>query len=193
MYSEPGHGATFKVYLPKIAEEPSNVVPIAPAVSAKTSSATILVAEDEDALAQMVCAVLENSGHAVLLARCGEEALRVARNYEGTIDLMLSDVILKGTIDGLELAKRLSKVRPDTKLLFMSGYSDALNRAGSDTQTKLLEKPFTNAELRKAVQEALDGMATHEHPAPLSRGRANFDVDAAAALPFGLPEKSRPR
>ncbi len=159
VYSEPGHGTTFKIYLPRIAEERSNVVPIAPAVAAQASSATILVVEDEDALAQMVCSVLEHSGHVVLHSPSGEEALRIARNYRGKIDLMLSDIILKGTMDGLELARRMSAVRPDTRLLFMSGYSDALNRTGSNTNVTVLEKPFTNDELRRKVGEALEGIS----------------------------------
>jgi two-component system cell cycle sensor histidine kinase/response regulator CckA len=166
VYSQPGHGSTFKIYLPSIAEERSNVVPIAPAVAAKASSATILVVEDEDALAQMVCSVLENSGHVVLHSTSGEEALRIARNYKGKIDVMLSDVILKGTMDGIELARRLSAVRPGTRLLFMSGYSDVLNRAGSNTNVTLLEKPFTNGELRQKIQEALEGKAGTRDPFP---------------------------
>ena len=166
VYSEPGHGSTFKIYFPSIAEERSNVVPIAPAVAAKASSATILVVEDEDALAQMVCSVLENSGHVVLHSTSGEEALRIARNYKGKIDVMLSDIILKGTMNGLELARRLSAVRPGTRLLFMSGYSNVLNRAGSNTNVKLLEKPFTNGELRQKVKEALEGKAGTRDPFP---------------------------
>lgn len=172
VYSEPGHGSTFKIYFPSIAEERSNIVPIAPAVAAKASSATILVVEDEDALARMVCSVLENSGHVVLHSTSGEDALRIARNYKGKIDVMLSDIILKGTMNGLELARRLSAVRPGTRLLFMSGYSDVLNRAGSNTNVKLLEKPFTNGELRQKVQEALEGKAGTRDPfsAGLLRG-----------------------
>lgn len=167
VYSEPGHGTTFKLYFPRIAGERSNVVPMAPAIAAKAASATILVVEDDEALAEMVCAVLENSGHTVLQAPSGEEALRLTRGYQGPIDLMLSDIMMKGNMDGLELARRFSKLRPDTTLLFMSGYSDALNRAGADTSTKLLEKPFTNAELRERVREALDRRPQTHDPVPV--------------------------
>jgi two-component system, cell cycle sensor histidine kinase and response regulator CckA len=113
-------------------------------------------------LAEMVCAVLENSGYTVLQAPSGEEALRLTRSHKGQIDLMLSDIILKGKMDGLELARRFARLRPDTTLLFMSGYSDALNRADADTSARLLEKPFTNAELRARIREALEGR-THAH------------------------------
>ena len=166
VYSEPGHGTTFKLYFPRVAEEQSNVVPMAPPIAARIATATILVVEDEEALAEMVCAVLENSGHKVLHAPSGEEALRLTRSYKGPIDLMLSDIILKGNMDGLELARRFAKLRPETSLLFMSGYSDALNRAGADTTTKLLEKPFTNAELRTRIQEMLDGRAQAHNQVP---------------------------
>ena len=166
VHSEPGHGTTFKIYLPRIADERDNVVPIVPADAVKTSPATILVVEDEDALARMVCSVLVNSGHVVLYSSSGEGSLRIARTYQGKIDLMLSDVILKGTMGGIELASRISEVRPDTKVLFMSGYSDALNRADCNTNAKLLEKPFTNAELRQKVREVLDGIADTHNQLP---------------------------
>ena len=156
--SKPGQGATFEVYLPRVAEQASKIVPLAPfSLTKATSSATILVVEDEEAMAEMVCTVLQNSGHVVLQAASGQAALRLASDHKGVIDLMLSDVILKGKMDGLELARQFSKLQPAAKVLFMSGYSDALNRAGADHSIKLLEKPFTNAALRARVQEVLGG------------------------------------
>jgi CheY-like chemotaxis protein len=156
VYSEPNHGTTFKVYLPRIADEATNVVPITTYAVNNEGCATILVIEDEEALARMVCLVLENSGYVLLHADNGEDALKIAKNYGGKIDLLISDIILRGRMDGLELAKKLSTIRPDTRLLFMSGYSDALNRCGSEANTPLLEKPFTTAELRAKVREILE-------------------------------------
>jgi DNA-binding NtrC family response regulator len=159
VYSEPGHGTTFKIYLPRIEDSEPKVVPIAPAAEASHKPATILLVEDEDALARMVATVLQASGYTVLYAATAERAHRIAQVYQEKIDLLLSDVILRGSTNGLELAKELSNIRPDMKLLFMSGYSDALNRADCNSNYLLLEKPFTNVELRRTVVEVLNGTA----------------------------------
>ncbi len=193
VYSEPNHGATFKIYLPIIAEEPSPVVRIAPPVMAKESSATLLVVEDDEAIAKMVCAVLENSGHVVLHSTGGEEALGIAKNYRGKIDLMLSDIILKGKMDGLELARRFAQLRPDTKMLFMSGYSDALNRAGVSTGTKLLEKPFTNDELRERVRQELEGIAEAKEWGPVWAGVATSNPESVPGIPSESCDQHAPR
>lgn len=165
--SEPGRGATFKIYLPRVAEQPNKILQIPSILPAKASSGTILVVEDQDALAEMVCTVLQSSGYDVLRGSNGQDALRLARNYKGSIRLMLTDVILRGKMDGLELARRLCKLRPDTKVMFMSGFSDALNKANATTGFKLLEKPFTNAVLRATVREVLEGTIQEENTVPI--------------------------
>jgi len=155
VYSELGRGTTFKIYLPQLAGESANVVPIAALLSEKASPATILVVEDEEALAEMLHTSLEKCGYTVLQAATGEEALNIAHSYDGTIDLLLSDLVLRGTMDGIELADEWAVTRPNSRLILMSGYSDALIGTGLNTRMELLEKPFTNAELRRKIRRAL--------------------------------------
>jgi PAS domain S-box-containing protein len=168
VYSEPGMGSTFKIYLPRVTEEAKEIPKIAPSAIANHAAATVLLVEDEGALADLVRTVLEQSGYVVLHADRGEDALQVASSYEGEIHLMLTDVILRGTMDGIELSQKLRSVRPQTRVLFMSGYSDALNRADPQAGLTLLEKPFTNDDLRQKVREALEGNG--ERPKPSSTG-----------------------
>ncbi len=157
--SAAGKGAIFTIYLPRITEPAEKRIEIATAAVDNATSATILLVEDEEALAELTCTVLEYSGYAVLRVQRPEEALRLARSYPGHIDLMLSDVILRAPMNGIELAKEFSTLRPDAKVLLMSGYSDALHRVGADSTLTLLEKPFTNAELRQRVREVLNGVS----------------------------------
>jgi len=166
VYSEPGKGSTFTICLPRVAAEAKDIVASAPSAIANHGSATILLVEDEDALAEMARNVLEHSGYVVLNAASGEDALRIARTYQSDIHLMLTDVILRGTMDGIELAQRLRSVRPQTRVLFMSGYSDALNRADSKSSLPLLEKPFTPDDLRRNIREALDGKTERPNQSP---------------------------
>jgi two-component system cell cycle sensor histidine kinase/response regulator CckA len=172
VYSEPGKGSTFKICLPRVTAEAPDIVARAPSALANHGSGTILLVEDEDALAEVARKVLEHSGYVVLHAASGEEALRIARSYQGDIHLMLTDVRLGGTMDGIELAQRLRSVRPQTRVLFMSGYSDASNRADSKSGLPLLEKPFTGDDLLRNVREALDGKA--DRPKQLSAEFLHF-------------------
>ncbi len=169
VYSEHGHGTTFKIYLPRLEESVAVPPPItvSPTEMIK-GNATVLLVEDEEALAEMVTAVLESTGYTILYANTGEKALEIARIYDGNIHLLLSDVILRGTMNGFDVARALSDTRPDTKVLFMSGYNDALNRAEEQSDLALLEKPFTNAELRGRVQAILKG--TREPESSSARG-----------------------
>ncbi len=160
VYSEPGRGTRFKIYLPsvegvatKLAPESHQPVVVVPEVS----PATILVVEDEIALAEMTRSVLQDCGYTVLLAGNGEEALKLAHGYTAAIDLLVTDVILSAGINGIELAKELRLLRPETKVLYMSGYSDALVKARADVESGgvLLEKPFTTDLLRTTVRRVL--------------------------------------
>ncbi len=156
--SAPTRGSTFKIYLPRVTGvvDPASPKTTPAAVLAADHTETILLVEDEPDLSRVVSTVLDSSGYTVLRAANGEEALRIAEGYEGRIDLMLTDVVLPGSIDGTELAASLRKLRPETRLLFMSGYSDCLNGKDRDANSPpLLRKPFTVAELQSKVRELL--------------------------------------
>ncbi len=157
-YSEPGRGATFKIYLPPVAARAEAVrSPVAPS-AATHGSETVLVVEDEEAVRRLSCRVLESHGYTVLAAGRGDQALHVASRHTGPIQLLVTDVVMPG-MSGRELAKRLSSLRPATKVLYLSGYTDdAIVRHGVlEPGVSFLQKPFTPAALARKVREVLDG------------------------------------
>jgi len=152
--SEPGLGTTVTVLLP--AAEPAPVVP-SPAGNG-SSGETLLVAEDEAALRDVAGRILSRAGYRVLVADSGPQALELAARHEGTIHLLLSDVVMPGML-GKELAERLTAARPETPVLFMSGYAQPVlaSQGTLEPGVVLLEKPFTAADLLGAVRRRLDG------------------------------------
>ena len=158
MYSEPGQGTAFKIYLPRVfAPAEKAALPARAAPPSEPASGTILVVEDEKPLAEMTQAALRDSGYTVLLAGNGEEAVSVARSHAGPIDLLLTDVVLSAGISGVELAADLRALRPEIKVIYMSGYSDVLVKAEADVGSGavLLEKPFNVEALRATVKKEL--------------------------------------
>jgi CheY-like chemotaxis protein len=158
VYSEPGQGTTFKVYLPQVfggAEEPARKAP--PRVPPAGGSETILLVENDDSVRALALKILDIRGYTVLPARRGSEALEIARRHPSPIHLLLSDLIMPG-MGGSELAAQLALVRPEARFLFMSGYTnDAIARRGILEQgLSVLHKPFTVAALALAVREVLD-------------------------------------
>ncbi|HYD54020.1 MAG TPA: two-component regulator propeller domain-containing protein [Gemmatimonadaceae bacterium] len=151
-----GAGSTFTVYLPRVAEE-GVTEDAAPLAAQPRGSETVLVAEDEPGVRQLVCAVLERAGYTVLRAADGSEALDLASAHVGRIDLLLTDVVMPG-MSGRELAERLLPGRPATRVLFMSGYTeDAVVLHGVSTLgTAFLPKPFTPDVLARTVRAVLD-------------------------------------
>ena len=130
VYSEPGGGTTFKVYLPAVNEPVAEESTVLSVASANGGGETILVAEDDPGLLEITREVLENSGYTVLPASGGDEALRIATEHTGPIALLLSDLVMGG-VGGHALAKRLGQSRPQTRVLFMSGYTaDSLHQQG---------------------------------------------------------------
>ena len=117
----------------------------------------MLVVEDEAALREVAGRILSGAGYHVLAAECGASALELAARHEGAIDLLLSDVVMPGML-GKELAERLTGARPDTRVLYMSGYAQpVLHSQGTlDPGVELLEKPFTAGDLLAAVRRRLD-------------------------------------
>lgn len=160
VYSELGLGSTFKIYLPvATAPESAPETPVA-VTSVLGGTETVLVVEDEALVRDVTRAMLERRGYHVLLANDGEHAMRVAESYFGTIDLLLTDVVMPRA-NGRRVAERLRMLRPDIRVLYMSGYTeDAIVHHGVlDAGITLLEKPFTELDLARSVRELLDAPA----------------------------------
>jgi PAS domain S-box-containing protein len=160
VYSEPGQGASFKVYLPRVEEEigqwvRSNLLSVGPS---KRGSETILLVEDEASVRELAHRALLNEGYTVLEAAHGEEAIRVAQQHQGAINLLVTDVVMPGGMSGGQLVERLSPLRPEMKVLYMSGYTDdAVVRYGIlGASIAFLQKPFTPKRLASKVREVLD-------------------------------------
>jgi PAS domain S-box-containing protein len=156
--SEPGHGTSVKVYLPQV--EPLED-PLAHTTGELRGEETVLVAEDEDGVRELLRKVLGDHGHAVLEARHGRDALMVADRYERPIDLLIADVVMP-EIGGGELVERLQSQRPDLKVLYISGYTndEIVRRGVRRTEAHFLQKPFTSEELMRKVRQVLDGART---------------------------------
>jgi PAS domain S-box-containing protein len=155
--SEPGNGAEFIVYLPALdASAPQAEEPQAPA-GRRRGSETVLLVEDEDVVRTLVRQALEPRGYEVLVAGDGEEALALAEEHDGPIDLLLTDLMMPN-LSGREVADRLKAERPGVKVLYMTGYADAslVGDGVLEPGTALIEKPFSFAALDAAVRSALD-------------------------------------
>src|SRR5881275_876306 len=156
VYSEPGHGTTFKVYLPRV-DAPAE--PQAPPREAATvtGTETILLAEDDEILRPLTKGLLARLGYTVLDAESAEQALAVAGARQGPIHLLVADVVMPGA-SGRELARRLAQSRPETRVLYVSGYTDdaIVHHGMLDPGLKFLQKPFTPAALARKVREVLD-------------------------------------
>ena len=160
VYSEPGRGTTFKIYLPRVAERgesPALVVSSAESVAAEPGTETILLVEDEANLRYLARQFLEKQGYRVIEAADGVVAMQIAVAHEGVIHLLLTDVIMPG-MNGRELAQRMSEIRPNTKVLYISGYTEnVIGHTGTlDAGVRLLQKPFTLRDLKSKVREVLD-------------------------------------
>jgi PAS domain S-box-containing protein len=158
VYSEPGRGTSFKIYLPRLEEETDEAPAPAPVGPAPTGSETVLLVEDEPALRTLIHEVLKGAGYRILQGATPDEALAVAAAHQGVIHLVLTDVILP-SMSGRQMADALRTLRPETRALFMSGYTDdAISHHGIlEPGTHFMEKPFTSDALLRKVREILDG------------------------------------
>jgi len=156
IYSSPGAGTTFKIYLPRVDEAIKAEAPVGTATSF-TGSETILLAEDETSLRTLTRNTLELCGYKVLEAKDGVEALQVSDAYKGSIDLLLTDMVMPG-MGGRALATELTRRRPEIRLAYMSGYTgQAVGSQGPvDPGSVFLLKPFTRELLTRKIREALD-------------------------------------
>jgi len=157
VYSEPGHGTTFKIYLPS-AEHKIGVSPreAAEATPPKRLGTSILLVEDDEIMRSLTKKVLQEQGYTVMEADDGKSALDWAHSHPGPIDLLLTDVMMR-RLNGPELAERLSSSHPGMKIVYMSGYTGELmtNREVLKPGVTLLEKPFSRAALLKTIHEKL--------------------------------------
>ncbi len=156
--STPGVGTSFRIHLPRV-DAPVDAAPAPRVVSVPAAGTeTVLVAEDEQMVRVLIRKVLEQAGYTVLLASGGAEALQLAARHAGPIQMLVTDVVMPG-MNGRELARRLLELRPDTKVLFLSGYADdAVERHGVlDPGTAFMQKPFSPGALASRVREVLGG------------------------------------
>ena len=155
--SVPGKGTTFEVYLPCAEDAENNVEPGVEQAGESRGSETILLVEDEGDVRELTREILEMAGYTVLEAARGAEALRLCRESNQAIDLLLTDVVMP-QMSGPELAREVAELRPGTKVVYMSGYTDdALGHHGVlDPDIILLPKPFTPESLMSRLRLALD-------------------------------------
>jgi two-component system, cell cycle sensor histidine kinase and response regulator CckA len=155
-YSELGHGTTFKIYLPRVADTPEKGALPTPATLA-VGSETVLVVEDQSEVRELTTRILEARGYTVLAAENGGDAMQLAEHYLKRIDLLLTDVVMPG-VNGRELALRLGAQRRDIKVLFVSGYTgEAIRRHGLlELGAAFLQKPFSPDSLARKVRDVLD-------------------------------------
>jgi PAS domain S-box-containing protein len=157
VYSEPGRGASFKIYLPEV-KQAAGVQPATAAVPPARGSDTLLLVEDEMTVRLITSRILREQGYSVLEARNGQEALQLAAAYPEPIDLLLTDVIMPGGLSGRQLAEELTLLRPGLKVLYVSGYTHnvIVHHGVLEAGTAFLQKPFTPDNLNRKIREVLD-------------------------------------
>jgi len=158
VYSELGHGTSFKIYLPRIEQAAEH--PAAPRASADLpmGTETVLLAEDEQDVREIAKQFLESGGYRVIEAKDGAEALELAARNNGNIQLLVTDMVMPG-MTGQELAVRMQSEHPGLCVIFMSGYSEhaATDMANADPSVRLLSKPFSRSAILRAAREAIQG------------------------------------
>lgn len=156
VYSEPGHGSCFRLYLPRVDDEPVTPLPATPP-EASAGRETILVVEDDRAIRELAGRALSSRGYAVLLAEDGAAALAILMGGRAAVDLLITDVVMPG-MNGHDLAARVRAVRPGIRVLFTSGFTHGhrIMAGGTGDREAFLPKPFTAEGLAVAARRALD-------------------------------------
>ncbi len=204
VYSEPGKGTTFKIYLPRIPEtiqSPVHVAAAADTAVAEPGTETILLVEDEANLRYLARQFLEKQGYRVIEAADGAVAMQIAVAHEGVIHLLLTDVIMPG-MNGRELAQRICEIRPNVKVLYMSGYTENVigHNGMLDAGVRLLQKPFNLRDLNAKVREVLDSTPIPREVAMSAQtaraesalhGREQLPLSRAQRFQLHLPLKYR--
>jgi hypothetical protein len=156
LYSEVGIGTTCRVFLPASDQAPSLAGPSATSLVLRGTE-TVLVVEDEEAMREVTRRILARNGYQVLICATGQEAISLVETYDGTIDLLLTDVIMPQMV-GKEVANKLQDMRPQMPVLFMSGYAQPVLGATLGDGYVLLEKPFSEQQLLAKLRDALDSV-----------------------------------
>ena len=156
--SEPGCGTTFRIYLPRVADPADSPRVDKHAQAAAGGSETVLLVEDEESVRELVRETLKTRGYTVIEASDGIAGMRVSEEYQGNIEILITDVVMPG-MSGRELAKRVAAARPNIRVLYLSGYTeDAIMHQGVfEAGTAFLQKPFTLQVLARKVREVLQG------------------------------------
>jgi CheY-like chemotaxis protein len=157
VYSEPGQGSTFKIYLPRLVTDENTEKDMPEKKPAAGGTETILLVEDEPSILRMTRMMLERKGYTVLTATTATEAMEKAKNHSISIDLLMTDVVMP-EMNGRDLAVKLMELYPNIKLLFMSGYTaDVIARQGVlDDGVAFIQKPFSMAGMTAKVRKVLD-------------------------------------
>jgi PAS domain S-box-containing protein len=157
VYSEPGHGTAFKIYLPRVQGEVDGSSHAAASGPVPRGRETVMVVEDEEALRDLACEVLEMLGYQVMKASSPERALAISADHDGPIHLLLTDVVLP-QMDGRTLFETLAQSRSETKVLYVSGYTEnfIVHHGVLDPQIDFLPKPFTVEALAHKIRDVLD-------------------------------------
>jgi len=158
VYSEPGSGTTFKVYLPAFEQEVELLTTGHDADQPlRGGSETILVVEDDESVLDLASKILRNFGYTVLEAHDGHEALKMCREYDGPMHILVTDVVMP-SMNGRKLARKIEALRSEMKVLYISGYTDnaIVHHGVLDAGTAFLQKPFTSESLARKVREVID-------------------------------------
>jgi PAS domain S-box-containing protein len=157
VYSEPDHGTTFKIYLPRVGDSGEEVASEQSNGAPTGGPETILLVDDNESIRSAVGELMKMKGYNVLVAGAGKEALEISRNHEGPIDLLITDVVMP-EMSGRELAQQVSAERAEIKVLYMSGYTDdAVLRYGIlSSDSAFLQKPAPMATLLRKIRDLLD-------------------------------------
>jgi two-component system, cell cycle sensor histidine kinase and response regulator CckA len=160
--SEPGKGAKFEIYLPRVNEQVEQPAPPQPSMAVPSGRETVLIVEDEPAVRELAAEFLRSAGYSILSAQDGNEALAIAKNFSAPIHILLTDVVMPG-MRGPELAEKLRRVRPKIKVVYMSGYLDYAEGNGESLAgSPFLQKPYSRESLISKVVEVAGNLPTRE-------------------------------
>jgi CheY-like chemotaxis protein len=156
VYSEEGHGTTIKLYLPRATGETETMEVVTPSPSLQGGHETILVVEDDALVRNYVVSQIESLGYKSIAANTGAEALALLE-HNVMFDLLFTDVVMPGGMNGRELAERVKRQRPGTRVLYTSGYTEnaIMHHGRLDPGVALLNKPYRKAELARKIREVL--------------------------------------
>jgi CheY-like chemotaxis protein len=157
VYSEPGKGTTFRIYLPRLESATAKETELAETRESRIGTETVLLVEDEKGVRAITARSLEQLGYSVLTAEAPDEAIRMVERHAGTIHMLITDVIMPG-MSGRDLAIKLAETRPGMKTLYISGYTASVisQRGILEENVHFLPKPFTREALARKMRDVLD-------------------------------------